>query len=208
MSTPAGWYDDPNQPGQQQYWDGNAWTGQMQPAPSAAATMPPPPVHDPYAAPAPSPYGAPPVNPYGPPPIGGYPGGYQLVAPLPPGVANRQLAGYGARVGAHLLDFLFLIVTIGIMGIVSRFLMGRDGERNGQSLGKQIVGIRVVKADGSPVTVGFAFLRDFVVRYLLFGVLGSFLVVPGLLDLLWPLWDKPGQQTLTDKIVSSYVTVA
>jgi uncharacterized RDD family membrane protein YckC len=188
----------------------------MQPSPLAAATVPPAPVQDPYAAPAPSPYGAPPVNPYGappvnpygPPPIGGYPGGYQLVAPLPPGVAGRQLAGYGARVGAHLLDLVFLIVTVGIMGIVSRFLMGRDGERNGQSLGKQIVGIRVVKADGSPVTVGFAFLRDFVVRYLLFGLLGSFLVVPGLLDLLWPLWDKPGQQTLTDKIVSSYVTVA
>jgi len=24
--TPAGWYDDPEQPGQQRYWDGTAWT--------------------------------------------------------------------------------------------------------------------------------------------------------------------------------------
>src|SRR4029077_12070182 len=103
---------------------------------------------------------------------------------------------------------LLFIVTIGIFGIVNRFLSGRDGERNGMTLGKQVCGIRVVKGDGSPMTVGYSFLRDFVVRYLLFGlILGGFFV-PWLLDYLWPLWDKPGQQTLTDKIVSTYVTVA
>ena len=208
MSTPAGWYDDPNQPGQQQYWDGNAWTGQMQPAPSAAVAAPPP--APAYGAPPANPY-APPANPYGgPPPIGGYPGGQQLTygQPLPPGV-NAPLAGYGSRVGAYLLDGLLSVVTIFILVIVNWFLMGREGEHNGQTLGKQIVGIRVVRADGQPCTAGTGFLRDFVVRGLLFGTIGFFLFgIPGLLDLLWPLWDKPGQQTLTDKIVSTYVVTA
>lgn len=40
MSTPAGWYTDPDSAGQQRYWDGSSWTDQRQPA---AATPPPPP---------------------------------------------------------------------------------------------------------------------------------------------------------------------
>lgn len=48
MSTPAGWYDDPQNPGQQRYWDGTAWTEQRQPAASAS---PPPPPAAPAAAP-------------------------------------------------------------------------------------------------------------------------------------------------------------
>jgi len=29
-NPPAGWYDDPRQPGQQRYWDGSAWTEHVQ----------------------------------------------------------------------------------------------------------------------------------------------------------------------------------
>lgn len=47
--TPAGWYDDPEQPGQQRYWDGNAWTEQR--APGAATAPPAPPMAPPVAAP-------------------------------------------------------------------------------------------------------------------------------------------------------------
>src|SRR4051812_50196596 len=28
VSSPAGWYDDPADPTQQRYWDGNTWTDQ------------------------------------------------------------------------------------------------------------------------------------------------------------------------------------
>jgi resuscitation-promoting factor RpfB len=31
-ASPAGWYPDPEQPGTQRYWDGNAWTDQRAPA--------------------------------------------------------------------------------------------------------------------------------------------------------------------------------
>jgi hypothetical protein len=42
MSTPAGWYDDPESPGQQRFWDGIQWTEHRQPA----AAVPPPPRPD------------------------------------------------------------------------------------------------------------------------------------------------------------------
>ena len=35
MSTPAGWYPDPNDASQQRYWDGSQWTEQIQPAQQA-----------------------------------------------------------------------------------------------------------------------------------------------------------------------------
>ena len=65
-----------------------------------------------------------------------------------------------------------------------------------------------VALHGQPVTVGFAIVREFLVRGLLIGLVGGFFLgLPFLLDLLWPLWDERNQ-TLHDKIVSSYVIKA
>ena len=73
------------------------------------------------------------------------------------------------------------------------------------TLGKQVLKIRVYREDGQPVGFGLGVLRDFVVRFLLFGLVGFFFLgLPGLLDLLWPLWDERNR-TLHDKIVSTYV---
>ena len=56
--------------------------------------------------------------------------------------------------------------------------------------GKQIVGIRVIRDNGQPFDIGHGILREFVVKGLLFGWVGSFfLYIPTLLDYLWPLWD-------------------
>ncbi|ANF32619.1 hypothetical protein A0130_13920 [Leifsonia xyli] len=44
MNAPAGWYPDPEYPGQQRYWDGSAWTANRAPvataAPATAAPAP------------------------------------------------------------------------------------------------------------------------------------------------------------------------
>ena len=40
MTTPAGWYPDPTQPGTQRFWDGEQWTEQRAPAPAPAAPTP------------------------------------------------------------------------------------------------------------------------------------------------------------------------
>lgn len=50
MSTPAGWYDDPQSPGQQRYWDGTAWTEQRQPGAPAASTLTAPPAKPKHTA--------------------------------------------------------------------------------------------------------------------------------------------------------------
>lgn len=47
-SAPAGWYPSPSQPGQNEYWDGQRWTGQVAPI------VPPAPAPAPMTAPAPA----------------------------------------------------------------------------------------------------------------------------------------------------------
>ena len=193
-SQPAGWY--PNEQGQMQWWDGTAW-GQLQ----QSAAPPPPPAPAGYAQAPYAPGGGYAPAPYAP----AY--AYGVQQPLPPAIAGQRLASYGQRVGAYIIDVLFCLTLVG--AIVDPILMGRDGDRNGMSLGKQVVGIRVAREDGAPVSVGFAFLREWVIRWLLIGFVGSFVFgIPGLIDLLFPLWDKPGEQTLHDKIASTYVTQA
>lgn len=41
QSPPAGWYPDPQNPAQQRYWDGTAWSEATQPAPFTAPPAPP-----------------------------------------------------------------------------------------------------------------------------------------------------------------------
>jgi uncharacterized RDD family membrane protein YckC len=158
---------------------------------------------------APNPSAPPPP----PPPPGGYPPAPGAYAPapyappyggpqLPPALAGARLSGWGIRLAAEIIDGLFAITIIGF--IVNWFLMGREGDKNGMTLGKQLCNIRVVKEDGTPCTVGFAVLRDFVVKGLLFGFIGGFFFLPWLLNYLWPLWDEKNQ-CLHDKMCSSYV---
>jgi uncharacterized RDD family membrane protein YckC len=152
-----------------------------------------------------------------------------------PMFGSVELATWWSRAGAVLLDGLFAVLPL-IVGIVfaatdSRGLqvigvilmlaglawayfvyypvfMGRPGERNGQSIGKQIVGIRVIRDGGEPMNYGWALLRQFVVIVLLFGVLGSiFFSIPILLDYLWPLWEE-SNRALHDMIVSTHVVRA
>jgi uncharacterized RDD family membrane protein YckC len=88
------------------------------------------------------------------------------------------------------------------------YFMNREGERNGQTLGKQWVGIRVVRDNGRPFDFGTGLLREFVVKQLLFGWLGSaFFGLPALADVFWPLWEDENR-ALHDLIVKSHVVSA
>jgi uncharacterized RDD family membrane protein YckC len=172
---------------------------------------------------APAPYG-------GPVP----PGGWQQPLPKPDTWAGSPLAGWWSRVGAALLDGLILLVpmvlviggivavaisddmaglVVGLVGslayvvVLSAYaplLMARDGDHNGQTLGKQIVGIRVVRDSGAAVDFGYAFVREVVVKWLVFGTIGGFFFIPTVLDWLWPLWDDENR-ALHDMLVSSHV---
>ena len=84
-------------------------------------------------------------------------------------------------------------------------LMDREGEHNGQTWGKQALSITVVRDTGQPVELGFAVLREFVVKNLLFGVVGSFFFsIPTLVNYLWPLWDDQNR-CLHDMLVKTHV---
>jgi uncharacterized RDD family membrane protein YckC len=97
-----------------------------------------------------------------------------------------------------------LVVTV----MYGAYLDARPGERNGQTLGKQWVGIRAVRDNGQPFDIGSGLMREFVVKGLLFWTVGSwFLYIPPLLDSLWPLWDDQNR-ALHDMIASTHVVRA
>lgn len=126
-------------------------------------------------------------------------------------------AGFGERTGAAFVDLgisglilgaaiwiatiLFAIggtaaIVAGILVVVAgiaaallhtSLLMARRGDRNGQSIGKQALEVRVVTARGEPVRLGTCLVREVAVKQ--FGTLitgGLFLPV----DYLWPLFDE------------------
>jgi uncharacterized RDD family membrane protein YckC len=202
--------------------------------PPPAWQPPPPPGAPPPAPPAPGsappPAGYPPAaTGYPPPAATGYPPPADWPAPGPPRFGNYILATWLSRVAAALLDVLFILLAFvpsvalfsahaRVAGVILLLLaliwtyflyapvfMMRAGERNGQTPGKQILGIRVVRQDGEPMDFGWSLLRELIVKGLLIGVLGGFfLSLPILLDCLWPLWDEQNR-ALHDMIVSTRV---
>jgi uncharacterized RDD family membrane protein YckC len=92
-----------------------------------------------------------------------------------------------------------------VIGLYYGLLMARGGSYNGQTWGKQLVGIRVIRADGAPIALGFALLREVIVKTLLFGYLALFtLYLATILNYLWPLWE-PQNRALHDRMVRSRV---
>ncbi len=77
--------------------------------------------------------------------------------------------------------------------------MLRPGEGNGQTLGKQLLGIRVVRDDGEPVGLGTALGRDLVAKPAL-GILTLGL------DFLWPLGERE-RRALHDKAARTHVFI-
>ena len=99
------------------------------------------------------------------------------------------------------LMFATLCVTI-VAFLYAPAMMART---NGQTLGRMVVGIRVVRAKGQPMTFGWAMLREVAVKALLFGIASSLTFgVASLLDVLWPLWDEENR-ALHDFIVDTRV---
>lgn len=77
-----------------------------------------------------------------------------------------------------------------------------NGGPGGQTLGKRLLGIRVIGEDFRPIGYGRAFGR-----YALAWVMWLACYVPGIVDALWPLWDVK-KQAIHDKVVGSIVVRA
>ncbi len=98
-----------------------------------------------------------------------------------------------------------VVVYLATAVLYTGFTMRRAGPHNGQTLGKQALGIRVVRMSGEPQTFWSAAVREVAVKLLLFAGAGSMLFgVPSLLDVLWPLWDDQ-RRALHDMLVDTRV---
>jgi uncharacterized RDD family membrane protein YckC len=146
----------------------------------------------------------------------------------PPQTGAPPLSGWWRRVAGYLLDGIILavvaIIPAAIIAAIAggkafepvwivlaiifqiaypALTMGRTGQNNGQTLGHQALGIRVIRIDGAPMTAGGAIVRQFLVLGILMGICG----LVQLVNLLWPLWDEKNQ-ALHDKVVITLVVLA
>jgi len=99
----------------------------------------------------------------------------------------------------------FLVILLAAGGYYG-LTMARAGKRNGQSWGKQVFEIAVVRVNGQPVSFTYACLRQVLVIQFFWGYLVFTLTftIGWLLNYLWPLWDRENR-ALHDMIVKSRV---
>lgn len=124
-----------------------------------------------------------------------------------------MLAGWWLRVGATIIDGIILAIVDAILraiaGAYAGPLLGVVAgavyvtlmlSRGGQTVGNKAVGTRVVDSQtGGPISTGKA-----LGRWAAEAVLFFLLILPGILDILWPLWDRENQ-TLHDKMAGTVV---
>ena len=114
-------------------------------------------------------------------------------------------ASPGRRLGGYALDTLFLIITLFIGWLIWFIIVAPRG----QTPGKQLLGMYVMREDGSRAGGGYMWLREFVVEGIVFGVLISGLTggLGWALGALWCLWDRE-RQCLWDKVTATYVATS
>lgn len=121
-----------------------------------------------------------------------------LIDNLPPSALNLIgiiLLLTGAWVAGLVIVLLSSLGTL-VWNIVNRWIKGGN---TGQSLGKRVMGIKLVgEHTGQPIGAGAAFGRD--LAHFLDGIACY-------LGFLWPLWDDKSQ-TFADKIIGSIVVQA
>ncbi len=160
------------------------------------------------------------ANPYAPP--------RAVVRDVLPSYAGLQRADPGARLGAYLLDALIFVGMVYVPFLVGLFIAAaatRDNSpfpvligflcliaglaawlimtfrnivENGQSIAKKIIGIKVVRSDGSPISLG----RLIVLRNVVNMILG-FIPAYALVDALFIFSES--RQCLHDKIADTIV---
>ncbi|MBJ7469896.1 MAG: RDD family protein [Solirubrobacteraceae bacterium] len=91
-----------------------------------------------------------------------------------------------AGVGGFVVAFVILLIGNAIMLAILAALTVRKGERNGQTLGRQLVNVRLVRTDGRPVDWSVALRRE--------ALFPTLLALPlwlgTLADMFWPLIDS------------------
>jgi uncharacterized RDD family membrane protein YckC len=113
------------------------------------------------------------------------------------GFFESEEIGVASLIVGLMLGFLAIAI---VALLYAPLMMART---NGKTLGRMALGIRVVRANGQPMTFGFAMLREVAVKALLFGFAGSITFgLANLADVLWPLWDDENR-ALHDFVVDT-----
>jgi len=126
-------------------------------------------------------------------------------AELPPAVLVGQYAGFWIRLGAAAIDAVLVGAVSSFLGFVFWFPIGfvvvllyywlMTGIK-GQTVGKMLVGIKVVNAQGDTPDLGYAALRE---------ILGKILSAIALyIGFIWIAFDAD-KQGWHDKIAGTYV---
>jgi uncharacterized RDD family membrane protein YckC len=141
---------------------------------------------------------------------------------------DLELAGAGVRLGAYIIDTI--LATVVLIFLIFAIYLSIDNERgpgaaiawlltlvgagmliwlnvlyviqNGQSIAKKWLGIKVVRSDGSPASLGRIFWLRNVVNNLISGVFGLYFIVDSLLIF------SDSRQCVHDKIADTIVVVA
>jgi len=140
-------------------------------------------------------------------------------------IASAEEAGFGLRYGAWMFDFLITLIaimvfTFAVTAISHRSVVGSNTDLlvvagltvlllilnfvvlagiGGQTAGMRILGIYIVRVDGSPFT-----MKQAALRHLIGYPLSS---AAFFLGFLWMLWD-PRQQGWHDKLVRTIVVTS
>ena len=97
------------------------------------------------------------------------------------------------------------MVSLGLFfGYVAWWLLSL---RTGQTPGKHLMHLTVLRDSGSGCGWGYMFVREFVIKAVVIGMVGNLTLGFGwLLNYLWPLWDGEGnRQALHDKLIGTIV---
>lgn len=132
-------------------------------------------------------------------------------------VAGVILGGVGAAFSADdgvgifsliLGVIVYLVLLAAVAILYAPLLMRRPGRRNGQTWGKQLLGIRVVRTNGVPMDSTWSALREALVKGLGLGLASTIIpLLPYVLDALWPLWDERNR-AIHDMVVGTLVVEA
>jgi uncharacterized RDD family membrane protein YckC len=93
----------------------------------------------------------------------------------------------GDRIG----DLAGTVAAIAFLPLYLVYATAMLATTNGRTIGKALCRLRVVREHGAPMTWGRAAMREIIMRGLVITVIGTItLGIAGILDVLWPLWDK------------------
>jgi uncharacterized RDD family membrane protein YckC len=118
---------------------------------------------------------------------------------------QQRLVTPGGRFGAFLLDVLLVMVTLGIGYLIWSLIVWSNGQTPGKQLLRQVV---VDAQTGAPADWGKMFMREFVIRFLLFGLIANVLTfgIFGIVDALM-VFGKDNR-TIHDKMAGTVVRYA